>query len=113
MKDLIAELEAAPKGSRELEYKIAIALDWHENGVSIQAFIEKFPDSKPLHRKFPKWTRSLDAARLLVQGCRWEVQQDRTAAFASVDGETTGRIATPELALCIAALLAHQVMEAA
>jgi hypothetical protein len=55
----------------------------------------------------PDPTTSIDDAVAVVvpEGCRWDVQQDRTAAFASIDGETTGRCSTPALAVCIAGRL--------
>ncbi len=112
MDSLIAELEAAPEGSRKLELGIAIAINWHEKGISLREHRAKYPAGNQTFWHFPNWTRSLDAALTLVpERCRWDIQQDRTAAFASVDGDTTGRMGTPALALCVAALRARQAMK--
>ena len=131
MEALIAKLESAPVGSRELELGIAVALDWHEDSISIRAFIEKFPDGTVLHWGFPKWTRSLEAALTLVpEGCVIELCQscpsraDDTwwdayvfkrprANDSDPIGATEQGTPTPSLSLCIANLRARQVMESA
>ena len=95
---LIRELEEATEGSRKLDEKIHKAIgDPGADDPRLFAFEHgDYP---------PHYTTSIDAALTLVpEGCRWDIQQDKTAAFASIDGETTGRCATPALALCIAAL---------
>ena len=96
---LIADLEAAPEGSRELDERIARALDI--GGTII-----------------PEWSTSLDAALTLVpEG--WFVDGDQTHQY--VDGQWQWGLyhqdeelavhgwckPSPALALCIAALYAR------
>jgi len=104
---LISDLERATEGSRELDYAIAKEIGWRFSGE--ESFKEYWQDATTDEwKQLPWWTTSLDSALTLVpEGSRWDVQQDYTCAFASIDGVTTGRVATPALALCIAALTAR------
>lgn len=109
---LLADLEAATEGSQGLEFKIAVAVDWHENGVSIREFQAKLRWGHASHWQFPQWTRSLDAARTLIpEGLCWEVEggpkTGGVAVIGTVNGPMEGIAATPELALCIACLHAR------
>lgn len=132
MKDLIAKLEAATEGSRELDAGICAALRWPVSGKGtvLPAWV---------HDNFPEWeitkegrlkagclwepvpfTTSLDAALTLVpEGFTWRVQCDRhgnAESWTENNGGDFGGIlaldtqtfaATPALALCIAALKAR------
>lgn len=107
MQDLIAQLEAAPAGSRELDYRIK---GWLE-----------FDDYWRL-RVAADWTTSLDAALALAErvlpGMRARIDMDarRRAFLFPDDGYTVGSdptrwvsyadAPTAPLALCIAILKA-------
>ena len=136
--DLIAKLEAAPEGSRELDLEITKAvgwcaksawydsegdcLQWHEHhdfGSTTAAELL----SDPLHH----FTTSLDAALTLVpEGLvRWSVSREITgvgsenptdwydAVLSDFYNEFSGQgqSNTPALALCIAALKARAAEE--
>lgn len=96
MEALIAELESAEKGSRELDVKIGMALG-----------------------KTPEWySESLDAALTLVPEGRASailIYESGRASAAIGEPPQFGdhEAPTPALALCIAALRARQAMEAA
>lgn len=108
MKDLIAKLESATEGSRELD-----ALIWQALGNPVP----RRPDW-PYHVPAPTWTTSIDAALSLVpEGWEWALEfnqnNDETAWVATcrmgdpmlfIEPEA----ATPALALCIAALKARE-----
>ncbi len=129
MQALIAELEAATEGSRELELEMATLLDWHERGVSIRSFRKEFPDGNLFHWQFPKWTRSFeDALTWMPEGCVIELCQscparaDDTWWDAYVfkrprghDSEPIGAteqgVPEPALAACIAIAKARQAMK--
>lgn len=97
---LIAALEAATEGSRELDEQIA-----SECNILL----------------YPHYTTSIDAALTLVpEGCIWKVFSDYPgdAYFADVEKwvpgqggpenwRTDGACSSPALALCIAALRAR------
>jgi len=108
---LIARLEAATKGSRELDLAIAQEALGLRPIVTLrgtQVHNPKQPSSVSWDLK--AYTTSLDAALTLVpEGLRWECGQ--TAAtktpWASVGaGQYSQRGATLALAICIAALKA-------
>lgn len=114
MEELIKRLEAATGPDRELDIAIDRALfpesyarPSDPTPVDLPEDFGKDAMSMMMHPA-PAYTASIDAALTLVpEGARWDVQRDRTAAFASIDGVTTGRCATPAIALCIAALRAR------
>lgn len=121
--DLIARLEAATEGSRELDEAIAEHLlkarspvrlvGQSERETSIRVF--EYPDMSI--GSALRYTTSLDAAMTLISaadwdGLDWEIKTapHRHGAIARIiDMETTYRAeaATPALALCIAALKAR------
>lgn len=98
MKDLIAKLESATEGSRELDR----AIHSHIRGV------EEF-----LLSTWPAYTTSLDAALTLVpEGWHWNVGDVGLAWVGTHESATKivrhdGDAHTPALALCIAALKAR------
>ena len=123
MNKLIAELEQATEGSRELEMQIGILLGWkapHAKYAEWGMWLSPGGESEQL----PWFTTSLDAALTLVpEGCGWYMndvgeggifKKETADSFGgclvvgSCDGNTT-----PALALCIAALKARQAMEKA
>ncbi len=118
MDQLIAELEAAPEGSRKLDgplFRLHImpGTDWEKNkGLwwpCETTFCERY-EVRP-------YTTSLDAAMTLVpEGLCWEVEAGpKIGAVACVGtryGPMEGTGTTPALTLCIAALRARQAMEA-
>ena len=110
MKDLIAELEAAPEGSEVLDVAIC------------KAICHYGPDD-PLWHVLP-YSRSLDAALTLVpEGWNFEgsftdpdndyVIEGWNGKFAPGGIDVQGSAHTAVLALCIAALRARQAMEQA
>lgn len=124
--EVIETLESAPGGSMGLSRVIAKAVGWINRGNSRKGewfAPEDTRDGKPLldslrgtdvHREPPDFSRSIDAALTLVpEGCAWEManrinfQCDATVygqdIFAGVEG-----MATPAIALCIAALKAQE-----
>ena len=123
MSDLIARLEAATEGSRELDYKIALTQGWT---------LQKMKgDRKPYWREPgetqyymrstygpPHYTTSLDDAMTLVpEGCDVDLQTrkrycsiyrwDDSRGYGVPLGSTCDA-ETPVLALCIAALKARE-----
>ena len=108
MENLIAKLEAATEGSRELDAEIALII---EPGHWSSLF-------DALNQQCPYYTLSIDAALTLVpEGGLWSVCDMEEGPFAQVirpipgggfvGGLTQGRAATPALALSIAALRAR------
>jgi hypothetical protein len=97
MLDLIAKLESATEGSRELDREVNLAAT-----------------GKFLHHLAPRYTTSIDAALTLVPGYHYWIVGVQYAAVWQEDGRladaekivTHGR---PALALCIAALKARSV----
>lgn len=123
---LIAALEAATEGSRELDAEVAVACGWRsklgDDGRSYWkrddydswlAISDGGPDFYP--------TTSIDDALTLVpEGCIWKVFSDYPgdAYFADLEKwvpghegtehwRTDGACSSPALALCIAALKAR------
>ena len=129
MKDLIAKLEVAPEGSRELDREIAVHPDTPSCGVVKGAnvnVVREAENNNPPIVIVPHYTTSLDAALTLVpEGCSpamisWRVESiteptDRVSASVIgmdekkfPDGRHfVGNAATPALALTSAALKAH------
>lgn len=103
MKELIAKLEAAKEGSRQLDHEIAVAVEKY-----------KEPPVTALDTDWwtPHYSTSIDAALTLVpkswdKTCR-EVGGECNASVGpprAPDIESSG--ATPALALCIASLRAR------
>ena len=112
---LIEKLEAATEGSRELDGEIimevcedAIVAPWPTEDYALHVFHgdELLGANKA---ELPHYTTSIDAAITLIEkGSRWEIQQDRTASFASVDGVQSGRCSSSAIAICIASLKAQE-----
>jgi len=104
VKDLIAKLEAATEGSRELDREVAKAVyGWKR--VQPGYYV-------------PRFTQSLDAALTLVpEGWEWFKPQNnyqsdkpRIEIFGPIDYQVAAA-ATPALAICIAALKAREQQE--
>lgn len=123
MDNLIAELEAATEGSRDLDGEIALSLGWvkHHAGWAHWTTPEGLEN-----QHVPFFSDSLDAALTLVpEGWVWHVQIDyelpgRANLYNAVPGgkddppvHVQADGATPVLALCIASLKARQAMEEA
>lgn len=114
---LIARLEAAQAGNRELDAEIAkaIGLDVDEDGwVVTVSVVQDFPAVTFVE----PYTTSLDAAiSLIPEGCLWKVGHagDRhPGIFEALIMPRNGpdphaRAATPALALCAAAMKARSV----
>ena len=100
MNDLLAKLESAECGSRELDRSIEA---WRCNGALVQW-------------EFPPYTTSLDAALTLVPEGWWYVIRPDSAILGPPNAcddcdsklKDAFDIATAPLALCIAALKARQ-----
>ena len=130
MKDLIAKLEVATDGSRELDAEVACALDpkrhspnkiepgcYSDGKGEIRGAVA--PDF--FYSKAPLYTTSLDAALTLVpEGCGWIVESDGGASVHRLEKAAGGGFpiigefgiygepaSTPALALSIAALKAR------
>ena len=124
MDSLIAELEAAAEGNRELDYAIAKEMGWQFSGEHTfkeHGFFWRDATTDEW-KQLPRWSTSLDAALTLVpEGFVWRVSTDfGPIAWAAVSGhkgifwaDTKSEALTAALALCIAALKARQAMEAA
>ncbi len=108
MDALIAELEAATEGSRELDVKIA----WAVHGEMIEKFkAEREKACQPSVGLEYRPTRSLDAARELApEDVMWAVGDGRKGPWAKTGGNAKSYAATPELAFCVAALKALQAI---
>ena len=123
MDNLIAELEAAPEGSRDLDgplFRLHVmpGTDWEKNKGLWWPCEATFCKRYEVH----PYTTSLDAALTLVpEEFVWRVSTDfGPIAWAALSGhkgifwaDTKSEALTAALALCIAALKARQAMEAA
>jgi hypothetical protein len=131
VKSLIAKLEQAPEGSRELDTEIlclTLGGDWYvknqyEDGsgkwlcYSRTRFTDK-DKQHPTCRTAPHYTTSLDAALTLVpEGWEWAVSTGYAEIFppdfSPSDNPNSVMVAasvrrTPALALCIAILKANK-----
>ena len=123
--ELIAALEAASEGSRELEVEIGIALDHKARGGSPNW--QTLRDYIGYVHQIPRWTRSLDAAvSLIPDGLSWMVAMshtdcaqhgawvwDKERGYGTEDDFALmcDFAATAPLAMCIAALKARRAME--
>ena len=101
---LIAALEAATVGSRELDERIALYVGW-----AVQ------PDGQ-MQAGMPAYSTSLDASlRLVPIGMQWEVStssfHDGTDAFQAYAFDYGSRGHTPALAMCCAALASRGAIE--
>lgn len=128
--ELIAELERAEEGSRELSDKVLLAAGWQRltKGAAKQPGDTgwRMPDGAPLYSTHPHLfgapdpTRSLDAALTLVpEGWIWRCDGGSGSGFAVI-GKPTAKgnfglphkycagAMTPALALCIASLRARE-----
>ncbi len=116
MDKLIAELEAATEGSRQLDFAIYLALGLP---ITNKANLTSRMIAVHLENVSPRYTTSLDAALTLVpEGWRWEAadygggDQDGPRAELWHGVHHYGAFGgTPVLAVCIAALRARQAME--
>ena len=125
LQELIARLEKATEGSRELDAEIAV--------VSGEFLHGKVSKTRPwlvtqagINREPPRYSASIDAALTLVpEDFQWLVRDDERGGFCNVTSpdfvaiegsngqdESIGKrfptyAATPALALCIAALRAR------
>lgn len=125
---LIARLEAAEVGSRELDAEIARAMGWEvhnarRNGLWVVPFGEHDTCDPEAMFALGNYTTSLDAALALAErvldGWRWSVQQlgpnyeasltlPNGVFLLSSDTEVYAIGKNPALALCIAILKAKQ-----
>ena len=139
MNNLIAELERATEGSRELDYAIAKEIGWRFHGEKdFKEYGVFWRDAiTDEWQQLPWWTASLDAALTLVpEGyrCSFDIpgeeggrnhatvvkySQVLEAVNLKAKPEEITELwnhsyaATPFLTLCIAALRARQAMEEA
>jgi len=114
--DLIARLETATEGSRELDAEIVRAVDPDAFFADDGSFESAVYDC--INRYPPHYTTSLDAALTLVpEGWGWSVDYANACMLSTLGGDghvdylhtTYAReAATPALALVIAALKARQ-----
>lgn len=115
IEELIARLERAQEGSRELDIQICKVAFGHELARDRETRFSSWPWSTraPGEMNFciaPHYTTSLDSAMSLVpEGCGWKVEQTwRSSSDALVGGRhRCEQAATPALALVIAALRAR------
>jgi len=117
---LIARLEAAEVGSRELGHDVLLALGWQRDQIGNfygPIYQWSSPDRSPhLIRgdedTLPNPVLSLDAglalAERLVERRLWNLWKSSSGYVASFEGDTYSRSSTPALALCIAILRAKQ-----
>lgn len=129
LSQIIAELEAAKEGSRELEAKIfAVTADknsrefWRWRGIhSTKTTTDAEAWQSFCRKRSPFYTHSLDAAlSLLAKGTLWAVIDMEDGPIARLcwpnpDGGFVGGYheayaATPALALCLAALKARAAL---
>ena len=114
MDKLIAELEAAPEGSRKLDKAIYVAL-----GLPITNHRNLDPQMIEIHLESvaPHYTTSLDAALALIpEGSYVKItigRDKKTWVWVECAENEAVAYGNPALALCIAALRARQAMEAA
>lgn len=112
MTDLLDRLRAAGGPDRRLDIEIACFV----SGLSVEHFNEAISDGGDWsEEEWPRYTASLDSAMTLVpEGMEWVVTSN--GAKASMwdknnhdihEIRNSGEVATPALALCIAALLAR------
>ena len=118
MKDLIASLEAATKGSRELDAEIFAAISDDRtirlgDGAAPGCYWQLSVGGRSLHTA-PIYTTSLDAAlRLVPEGYDWWTVdgfadgQGCASCYKKGIGGDLYNGSTPALALCIAALKAR------
>lgn len=132
MDTLIARLEAAAEGSRELDAEIVVALDLRADwckGYGTEIYVDRStietigqptilvntlgkrsPGNPPMG-DYPHYTTSLDAALSLVPEDYWWSVRATTGCWAEVGPrnrfDQEGGGATPALALVIAALKAR------
>lgn len=113
---LIAKLEAAPCGSRELDAEIALAIGWvpiPSPALNIWASMWKAPCGQEYY-SLPSWSTSLDAITALIAeklpGCEYSSEANSTWSQASIHSPTTndfhGWGSSEALARCIAFLKA-------
>ena len=122
LKSLIAELEAAKEGSRELDEKIALSSGWtvreDSYGDNITEPLETWevwehPDfSLPegnYYQDPPPYTTSLDAALTLVpEGWSWQLSSNECELTHEKHEHIWVSVPIATLALCIAALKARE-----
>lgn len=119
LSDLIARIEAAKEGSRELNHEIAVAIGWCFGGGRPKGGLWKSPDGKMNFDTVPDFSGSLDAALTLVpDDSSVTLQFDhKTSCDFSPSAEVypygsepkkPSYASTPALALCIAALEARE-----
>lgn len=137
MDPLIAELETATEGSRELDYAIAKEIGWRFSGeTEFKEYGVFWRDATTDEwKQLPWWTTSFDAALTLVpegHRCSFDIpgeEDDKNHATVVKYSQVLEAVnlkakteeinklwnhsyaATPALALCIAALRARQAME--
>lgn len=109
--DIIAKLEQATEGSRELDAEIAAAT-W--DGAQVSKTRPWLVTQHGINRDPPRYTTSIDAARTLVpksKAIALDIFADGTALCGLEDSPDltngTDVYPTPALALCIAALKAR------
>lgn len=130
MNELIAELEQAQEGSRELDARIAVIADYDYEDVHGRKFIEVFWDFRAFQKadidswRVPHYTTNLQEALALVAGdLEYSISKFRAGKHTERPGfwfhaeifndgsrptDEGKSLATPALALCIAALKARE-----
>ncbi len=123
MDALIAALEAATEGSRELDDAVFLATHPDQGTTSEDGeywYAAHLDEDGGPWMLLPFYTTSLDAALTLVpEGWGWTIEWDSITAVRPPDSEGDDDLAiwgltpngTPALALCIAALKARQAMK--
>lgn len=121
---VLAKLEAAKEGSRELDFEVARCVDlWRRAKVPVSGRHPAYwgywrkRGGKWWRTQLPAYTTSIDAALTLVpDGVAWEISVPRKgggyrilAGVSPVPNCSFGE--TPSLAICIAALRARQAKE--
>lgn len=112
MRDLIARLEAATGPDRELDAEIMLAV-YPALGLTMTAN-GNWLSKSGIHTRVEAYTASIDAALSLVpEGWAWCVHDVGIASLMQALCVVKASAATPELALCIAALRAREAGDAA
>ena len=115
MDNLIAELERATEGNRELDAAIAETVIWPSGrGGELRKAGHAFYETA--QRMCERYTTSLDAGKTLARdGWEWRVQSNGLSAVClpGCDYGDYSKGATPELGFVIALLRARQAMEGA
>ncbi|WFU50233.1 hypothetical protein [Sinorhizobium terangae] len=115
--DLILEVEALKRASRDIDVKIGLLVGWQrkveytrENGEASRNVIWFLHGERAA--RLPRFTETIDSALQLVDlvaphssgGVSWSVGPDGSYGTAVINDGPYCQAATPALALCLAAL---------